>query len=134
MWPEFVEARRQGESVALEIGRVIEEPDLRVFGPEPVEVPGQPAQHVIRGRIEPTLARQDRGRRDVRKRLAVGVVPLQEADVVTRTQRKQRVLQARRVEDALPEQSVVGLARGMRERNTKEIIREVGIQRAVPGA
>ena len=47
----FVQFRDRIEAVALKIGGMVEQADLRILRPEAVEMPGQPAQDVVRSRV-----------------------------------------------------------------------------------
>ena len=88
----LVQAGNGIETIALKIGRMIEEPDFRAFRGEAIEVPGEPAQDVVGRPVDSTRARGDQWGFHVRERLAIEIVTLEDAGLIPGTQRKNGVL------------------------------------------
>ena len=83
----LVDTRDGSEAVALKIRGMVEEPDFSAFRPKAIQMPRQPAQDIIGRRIEPACALNDQRRLYVTERLAIEIVALKEASLITGTQR-----------------------------------------------
>src|SRR5690348_11526395 len=98
--------------------------------PRSIQVPSNPAEHVVRRGVEPAGAHDHRHGGHIRKRRAIEIVALQRWGISIVWQRKYSQCQTRGLEHPFSQEILIGGAYTVRERLCQQIETKVGIQRA----